>query len=214
MTGWLLVLTGAWLSVAASARYRLRRDPWRLRVPRRRRNPVSTDTVVELIGALRDELDAGTSLRPAFERAVHSTGRPVTPQALAVCRMGGDVPPALRADAGGEQLLISLAALWQVSEGSGGAMAAALDRLMAGAVESARLRREIAGQLAAPRATARVLAFLPVIGVGLGFALGADPFAFLLGTPWGWLCLAVAAALETAGVLWMRALVRRIERRL
>jgi tight adherence protein B len=213
MTGWVLLLAGAWLLVATSARGRLRREPWRLRLPRRRRDQ-TTDTAVELIGALRDELFAGTALRAAFERAVHSTGRPVTPQAVAVCRMGGDVPSALRTEAGDEQLLTSLAALWQVSEGSGAAMAAALDRLMDGAAESARLRREIAGQLAAPRATARVLAFLPVIGVGMGFALGADPLGFLLGTPWGWLCLAVAAVLETAGVLWMRALVRRIERRL
>lgn len=114
-----LVLAGGWLVVGASARYRLRPGPWHLRLPRRLRRAVSTETVAELIEALRDELTAGTALRPSFERAVASTGKPAVPQALAVCRMGGDVPDALREDAGEERLLVSLAALWQVSEGSG-----------------------------------------------------------------------------------------------
>lgn len=210
---WALLLAGAWLVVGKSARYRLRTTPVRLRLPRRRK-PLATETVVELIEALRDELTAGTALRPAFERAVASTGKPVAPQALAVCRMGGDVPEALRNDAGDERLLVSLAALWQVSEGSGGAMAAALDRLVDGARDSARLRREIAGQLAAPRATARVLAFLPVIGLGMGFAMGSNPLAFLLGSPIGWGCLLLASALEAGGIFWMRRMVRGIEQQL
>lgn len=209
----MLMLAGGWLLVGTSARYRLRREPLRLRVPRRRQ-PVTTQTVVELIEALRDELTAGTALRPAFERAVASTGKPVTPQALAVCRMGGDVPAALRDDAADQRLLFSLAALWQVSEGSGAAMAAALDRLVAGARDSARLRREIAGELAAPRASARVLAFLPVIGLGMAFAIGANPLGFLLGTPVGLACVVLAAGFEVTGMLWMRRLVRGIESQL
>lgn len=210
---WFLLLAGAWLLVGMSARYRLRTASVRIRWPRRHK-PVTTEAVVEIIEALRDELTAGTALRPAFERAVASTGRPLVPQAVAVCGMGGDVPEALREEARDERLLVSLAALWRVSEGSGAAMAAALDRLVDGARDSARLRREIAGQLAAPRATARVLAFLPPIGLGLGFAMGSNPLAFLLGTPIGWGCLLLASAFETAGILWMRHMVRGIERQL
>lgn len=214
MSAWLLLLAGGVLLVRGSARYRLRGHPLRLRVPFRRRSRVTTETVVELIEALRDELAAGTSLRPAFERSVASTGHDVVPQALAVCRMGGDVPEALREEAGGEQLLVSLAALWQVSEGSGAAMAAALDRLIDGARDAARLKRTVAGELAAPRASARVLALLPLVGIGMALVSGANPLGFLFTTPAGLACVALAAVFEAAGVMWMRRLVRGIESQL
>ena len=40
------------------------------------------------------------------------------------------------------------------------------------------------------------------------------PLGFLLGTPWGWGCLLVAAGLEAAGVYWMRRLVAGVEAQL
>lgn len=177
----------------------------------RRREQRSPEQIVELISALRDELLAGGALRTSFERAALSAGGRVCPEALAVCRMGGDVPPALRSDSDGEPLLLSLAALWQVCEGSGGALAAALDRLVDSARQGARTRREIKAQLAGPRATMKVLAGLPLIGVAMGFLMGANPLAFLLGSVWGWVCLVVAVLLETGGVFWTRRLVRGIE---
>lgn len=166
---------------------------------------------MELISALRDELLAGGALRPSFERAAVSAGADACPQALAVCRMGGEVPPALRSDADGDPLLVSLAALWQVCEGSGGALAAALDRLVDSARQGARTRREIKAQLAGPRATMKVLAGLPVVGVGMGLLMGANPLTFLLGSVWGWACLVAAGLLEVGGVVWMQRLVRGIE---
>ena len=211
MSAWLLLLAGGWLLVRRPSRYRLGTGSLQLNWRFRRRPGVTTETVVELIEALRDELAAGIALRSAFERAVTSTGRDVVPQALAVCRMGGDVPEALRADAGDEQLLISLAALWQVSEGSGAAMAAALDRLIDGARDAAQVRWEVAAQLAGPRATAKVLSLLPLVGVGLGVAMGANPLGFLMGTVWGWGCLVLATLFEAAGLVWMRRLVRGVE---
>jgi tight adherence protein B len=44
--------------------------------------------------------------------------------------------------------------------------------------------------------------------------MGADPVGFLLGTPYGWGCLAAAVAFEVAGVFWMRRLVHGIEKKL
>ncbi len=214
MTAWALLLTGALLLRPGSARYRLRSGQVRLVRPWRPARVRTPEQVVELISALRDELLAGGALRPSFERAALSAGVHVCPQALAVCRMGGEVPPALRADADGEPLLLSLAALWQVCEGSGGALAAALDRLVDSARQGARTRREIRAQLAGPRATMKVLAGLPVVGVGMGFLMGANPLAFLLGSVWGWACLVLAVALEAGGLAWTRRLVRGIETRI
>lgn len=214
MTGWLLLAVGGWLLVGGSSRYRLGSRQWRPRLPVRGRGDGRSEAVVELLAGLRDELNSGAALHSAFERASAAAAVPVVPAAVAVCRMGGNVPEALRADAEGSQLVVSLAALWQISEGSGAAMAAALDRLVDGAREAARLRRAIDSELAGPRATVRVLAFLPLIGLGMGFLMGANPLAFLLGSPIGWGCIAAAAALEVAGVLWMRTLVRGIEKHL
>lgn len=214
MIAWLLIGLGASLWVPASVRYRLPGRPCpRLRVPRRHRR--RSDSVVEVLGGLRDELLAGAALRVAFERSVMATGdTDVCSESLAVCRMGGDVATALRRDGRSQPLLLSLAALWQVSEGSGSALAAALERLLDGAVQSARLRREVAGQLAGPRATMRVLAVLPVVGIGMGLLMGANPIGFLLGTVWGWGCLVAAVVLEILGVLWIRAMVHGIERQI
>lgn len=211
MNAWLPLLVGAALWLRPSARYRLRGSAWPLRWTVRRTQRRSAEAVVELVTGLRDELLAGAGLRAGFERAAHSVGMQVCPQAVAVSRMGGDVPDALRRDAGNDPVLLSLAALWQVGEGSGAALARALDRLLEGARQSARIRREVRAQLAGPRATMRVLAVLPVIGVGMGLLMGANPLGFLLGSPWGWMCLAAAAGLEAGGVAWMRRLVRGIE---
>ena len=216
MTGLVLLALGALLWVPGSTRGRLRDRPrphWRLARPSPRRP--GTVAVVELMAALRDELQAGAALATAFERAVHSSSDPgVCSQALAVCQMGGDVPAALREQARDHPPLLSLAALWQVSEGSGAALAGALDRLVASADQSAALRREVRAQLAGPRGTVRVLAVLPLVGVGMGLLMGADPVGFLLGTPWGVGCLLGALVLEAAGVLWMRRLVSAIEEQL
>jgi hypothetical protein len=86
--------------------------------------------------------------------------------------------------------------------------------LVGAAEQSAKLRREVAAQLAGPRGTVRVLAVLPAVGVGMGLLMGADPIGFLLGTPWGLGCLIIAIALEAAGIVWMRRLVSSIERQL
>ena len=166
---------------------------------------------MEMLGAFRDELRSGAALRDGFERAAADCADETVCHAVATSRLGGDVSAALRAGAKEQSILLALAALWQVCEGSGAAMAAALDRLVAGAEQAAAVRREVQAQLAGPRATVRVLVLLPVIGVGMGLLMGADPFGFLLGTGWGWACLSAAAVQEALGVVWMRRLVAGVE---
>ena len=51
-------------------------------------------------------------------------------------------------------------------------------------------------------ATARVLAWLPALGLVLGLALGADPFAVLLDGSGGSALLAVGVLLTWAGRRW------------
>ncbi|HEU5083238.1 MAG TPA: hypothetical protein VFU14_07865, partial [Acidimicrobiales bacterium] len=59
------------------------------------------------------------------------------------------------------------------------------------------------------KASAAVLTLAPL---GFAFLLTSlDPSAgrFLLGTPVGWLCIAVGLTLDAVGAWWMAALVRR-----
>lgn len=90
----------------------------------------------------------------------------------------------------------------------GAPLAAVLDDVVEAtlAEDAARVARETA--LAGPRATARVLAWLPGAGLLLGFALGADPVGVLLGGGIGTLALLGAGVLVLVGRRWTGALVR------
>lgn len=215
MIGAGLLVIGLWLLIPAPARGRLVQRHWPS-LPwaghsRRRPAPAA---LIEVLSGFRDELLSGAPLRTAFERAAGGSAEPALASAVAACRLGGDVPQALRRAGSDRPALLALAALWEVCEGSGAALAAALGRAVAGAEQAERVRREVQAQLSGPRSTVRILALLPVIGVGMGVLMGADPLGFLLGTPWGWGCLVFAAALEAAGVFWMRRLVAGIEAQL
>ena len=87
-----------------------------------------------------------------------------------------------------------------------------LARIRQRPAEDAQARRradsEIASELAGPRASALLLAGLPVLGLAMGAAMGADPVSTLLGTGAGLTLLSLGLALEIAGVLWSRRIVR------
>lgn len=99
-------------------------------------------------------------------------------------------------------------AVCTMSYRTGAPMAEVLDACAEGITESgeARSARDIA--LAGPLASARMLAALPVFGLALGFALGANPIGFLFGTGLGRLALVAGIGFEVAGVMWTVKLVR------
>ncbi|MFH8571693.1 type II secretion system F family protein [Streptomyces sp. NPDC017993] len=128
---------------------------------------------------------------------------------LAAARYGGDVPQALRdaARLPGADGLTGVAACWQVAVEGGAGLAAGLERIADG-LRSQRVQRdELRAQLAGPRATALMLALLPVCGLLMGSALGADPLRVLLHTPVGWGCLVIGGLLEWVGVAWTARIV-------
>jgi tight adherence protein B len=124
----------------------------------------------------------------------------------AAVRPTGDVPEALSAIARrpGGATAGDLAAAWRVGALTGCGLADPVARVLHGHRAEERLRREVAAELAGPRATAWLLSGLPVVGVVLGMALGADPVGFLLATPPGRLVLLLGVALVLAGVGWTR----------
>ena len=123
-------------------------------------------------------------------------------------RAGQQPTEALAASDGGPAARQrAVRAVWAVSERSGAPAAAVLDRVEQDLRARAAQHREIAAQLAGARSTAGLLAILPLLGIGLGAAMGARPLAVLLGQPRGQLALVVGVALEALGVLWTARIV-------
>ncbi|MEU4143127.1 type II secretion system F family protein [Streptomyces parvulus] len=173
------------------------------------------DAVLALCGALAGEVRAGRQPGEALMAAERDSGGLGDGQAavLAAARFGGDVPGALAAAAGrpGAEGLRGLAACWRVAVDQGAGLAAGLDRLE-GALRAERDQRsDLRAQLAGARATAVMLAGLPVLGLLLGVALGSDPLHVLLHTGAGLGCLLAGGLLEGLGVWWVARIVRGAE---
>jgi tight adherence protein B len=182
---------------------------------RRRRARVRT-RAIQALGALATELEAGQSPRAAIRRCA---GVPPTwPAAAGAAQFGGDVAEALVADARASplvgDLLRDLAACWRVAERSGAGLAVAVARLAQAARTAEDVRVDLEAQLAAPRATARLLGLLPALGIGFGVMLGAEPLAWLTGTGVGRLCLATGVALTLTGLWWTGRIAAAVERQL
>ncbi len=147
---------------------------------------------------------------PAVALRIAAGDSPVLAEAAAVQRVGGQVPAVLRrlgASPGGSGLT-QLAIAWEVSARTGASLTATLDALADRLDASRKLRRVVDAELAAPRATSRMLAALPFAGLALGFAFGGDPLAFLLGTVLGQLAMCTAVTLACAGVWWTERIAR------
>lgn len=155
---------------------------------------------VELLAAeLRTGAPPALALRSTLEDLPE-----LTPVA-AVAARGGDVADALLAvgatdGAGG---LAEVAAAWRVAERSGAPVADVLDRVVEAARSEREVAREVRAEGASARATARLLAALPLLGLGLGSGLGGDPVHVLLTTLPGATCLAAGCALALVGLTWV-----------
>jgi tight adherence protein B len=198
--GW-AVIDLAGLAVMGGLVAWLVRNRRRLAAERRRH-----DEVVALCGALAAELHAGLPAQSALRRAC-AEWHELAPIERAA-RLGGDIPSAFRslADRPGAEGLRAVAAGWAVASHSGASLAAVLERVGDGLRDQRAARAEVESALEPPRATARMLAVLPVFGVLLGTAMGAEPLSFLFDTSAGRLCLLVGATLALGGVAWVERL--------
>ncbi|WP_307128933.1 type II secretion system F family protein [Streptomyces sp. B1I3] len=172
----------------------------------------AADAVTTLCGAVVGELRAGREPGQALLIAARNGGALGGDEAavVAAARFGGDVPGELRKASAGPGLdgLAGVAACWQVAVDGGAGLAAGLARLE-GALRADRRRVvELRAHLAGAWSTVLVLALLPVVGLGLGAALGADPLNVLLHSPGGLVCLAAGGVLEGAGLFWASRIVR------
>ncbi len=149
----------------------------------------------------KDEVDPATSAIAAAATTVSQVLEEGGTQADGLRRAGGVVGPAGW-----------LALACDVSQVSGAGLAEVLDGIAGSLRAEIEAAREREGALAGPRATAAVLTWLPLAGVGLGLLTGADSLRVLLTTTPGLACLVLSASLWGAGRWWMAHLLRRAER--
>lgn len=157
-----------------------------------------------------DALRVHGSTATGFSQAA----RQVLQSAHQAALLGLGVPDVLRVaasrcrDRGLRGLWLDLAACVEVAERSGAPLAAVLARY---AVQrESQLDSDAARDtaLAGPRATVRLLSWLPLFGMAVGYLIGVDPIAVLLGSVPGVAALCAGALLMIAGRIWSSRLVR------
>jgi tight adherence protein B len=152
-----------------------------------RRAALARTAALDVIGGLAADLRAG--MAPA--------------SALGVARRALEDPdPAVR------RARERIDAACEVSERLGAPLADLLDRVESDLRGAERARTAVAAQTGGARASAVLLALLPVAGVGLGYAMGARPDHALLHTPLGGGCVLVALLLQYAGMAWTGRMCR------
>ncbi len=126
-------------------------------------------------------------------------------------RLGGSgAAGLLRPDSVIAAELGRVADAWQVAERHGLALAELLAAARADLAARMRFRTRTDASLAGARATAAILAVLPVVGIGLGQLMGAHPLQVLFVSPAGRFLLPLGAGLACAGLLWADEITRRV----
>lgn len=168
--------------------------------------------LVEVCDVLAAELASGRPPELALEEAAGAWNalRPVADAS----RLGGDVPATLRAVAAtpGADGLRLLAGAWAVSHRTGTGLAASTRRVADAVRLEQATRRVVVGELSSARATAKLVAVLPVLALLMGSGAGADPWRFLVHTPLGLACLTGGLTFGFTGLWWIELIAREVDR--
>lgn len=168
-------------------------------------------SVTDMCDALVAELGAGIPAPTALADLAQDW--PILQPAAVTARLGGEVPQALASIARrpGAGPLRHLAAAWEISARTGAPLSGVVDRLAGAMRDDQEARVEVTAALGAPRATARLLAVLPLFGLALGGGMGSEPWEVLTGSMLGAGCVLGGAALAVAGVFWVEHIAAQAE---
>lgn len=169
----------------------------------RSRAGAARQQVAQACSILATQVRIGQPPLVAIRSAAQDCG--VLRPAVAIVDLGGDPAVVWRRQAttpgfGG---LVDLARAWQLANRTGADMADVLDRVADALFEDDAVGLVVASEAAGPRASGKIMAVLPLAGIGLGYVIGGNPVQFLASSPYGWGCLVLGTSLACAGVLWM-----------
>lgn len=168
------------------------------------------------LDVLVGELRVGAHPVAAFGAAAGEVDGRVAESLRAVAaraRLGADVAAGLRSVAAPSPSpphWERLAVAWQLAQTHGLGIATLIHTAQRDIVERERFSAQVTAGMAGARATAAVLAGLPVVGVALGQAIGADPLRFLLSGGPGGSLLVIGVALISCGLLWSDHITGRV----
>jgi tight adherence protein B len=174
----------------------------------------AADQLAAAVSRITDELRAGSHPAAALSgvAADGPLARAVLAPAAVAARLGDGIVPALRRGAAHRPEIAAdverVATAWALAERHGVPLAELLERAHEDLRWRVRFGATVKAQLAGPRATAAVLTALPVLGIGLGQMIGADPIDVLRGGVLGQVLLVVGVALVTAGHAWSEHILR------
>ncbi len=179
----------------------------------RARALATAEQVDEAVTAMSAALAAGASPAQTLSSAARASPALLS-SAAQHAQWGADPTPALREAARqpGAGALSELAAAWTVAASTGCHLLDVLERVRTSVHEGVVVAREVQEQLAPVRATARVLALLPLGGLAVGASLGVNVPRLLLTTTWGQVSVVVALALVASGLWVVERIARRAER--
>ncbi|MGI9163431.1 MAG: type II secretion system F family protein [Mycobacterium sp.] len=202
----------ALVCAAAAAAVQSRRRRSRLQRERRAEGEAMTAALETLVGELR----IGAHPLRAFGIAASESGDTVGAalhMVTARAGLGADVAAGLREVADQSKVPFyweRIAVCWRLASDHGLGMSTLMRAAQRDIVDRQRFSGQVDAGLAGARATAAILAGLPVLGILLGQLIGAHPMRFLLGGGVGSWLLLIGAGLTWAGVSWSDRIVDRL----
>nr|WP_081996952.1 type II secretion system F family protein [Microbacterium sp. ZOR0019] len=131
------------------------------------------------------------------------------PHAVAVVGRVDEGVPLLSAIEAERGAWTDLAAAWEIATTVGAPLAEVLRIIAESLRDAASAADDVRIALAEPAGTARLLLWMPLAGLLLGFALGFDTLGVIVGTPLGAGCVVVGLLLVLAARQWTKGLLRR-----
>lgn len=178
-----------------------------MRPARSRRAGPTADEAATTVLRLAVLLQAGIAPARAWALAAES-GDAVAADVQSAISSGDAIWVAVARHGGAWE---SVAAAWMIATTVGAPLAETLRSIAAALRDAQETSDDIRVTLAEPAGTARLMAWLPLVAVGLGAALGFDTFTILVTSPLGLACLVAGALLILLAHRWSAALVRRAQ---
>ena len=183
---------------------------WYLRNTREIANTAKrADLLASFLGLCAGNLRAGVTMVEAMDYALANTALPNSSDSVELrhtlqtaarqARSGGSGPKVLIDDTSPD--VQRLGHLWQTSAQHGIPLVSLIEQMRLRISAKQRHRESTRAALQGPQATAIILTVLPIAGVVMGTAMGANPIGVLTGGGIGGILLVVGVGLDALGFI-------------